>query len=280
MITEVGDGDVGEAVVIEVRDREGGRFRAHGNRGGVLEGPIPSTEQQGQRAVFEIGRDRIELPVPVHVPQCHSDGRRQLDLEWIGVCAVMRRSEARLAERRPLPLRTLEEILADPEETEEPPETCGECGGLIESYTGLAACPETAVAVAVYQLDLLAGAREDGIDDLFDLLDELETDESERRAAGEPRTPKARERWGEELAELESCRWTCQWLIDQGAETVGHARALLLAEAGRLADLHGDPDGLLKPAPAPRAVGAKVGRNDPCPCGSGRKYKRCCLGKA
>jgi len=23
-----------------------------------------------------------------------------------------------------------------------------------------------------------------------------------------------------------------------------------------------------------------VGRNDPCPCGSGRKYKKCCLGKA
>ena len=21
----------------------------------------------------------------------------------------------------------------------------------------------------------------------------------------------------------------------------------------------------------------KVGRNDPCPCGSGRKYKKCCL---
>lgn len=24
---------------------------------------------------------------------------------------------------------------------------------------------------------------------------------------------------------------------------------------------------------------AKVGRNDPCPCGSGRKYKQCCLNK-
>lgn len=24
---------------------------------------------------------------------------------------------------------------------------------------------------------------------------------------------------------------------------------------------------------------AKVGRNDPCPCGSGKKYKKCCLGK-
>jgi len=23
----------------------------------------------------------------------------------------------------------------------------------------------------------------------------------------------------------------------------------------------------------------RVGRNDPCPCGSGKKYKRCCLNK-
>ena len=22
----------------------------------------------------------------------------------------------------------------------------------------------------------------------------------------------------------------------------------------------------------------KVGRNDPCPCGSGKKYKKCCMG--
>lgn len=27
------------------------------------------------------------------------------------------------------------------------------------------------------------------------------------------------------------------------------------------------------------AITAKIGRNDPCPCGSGRKYKRCCLEK-
>ena len=24
-------------------------------------------------------------------------------------------------------------------------------------------------------------------------------------------------------------------------------------------------------------AGRKIGRNDPCPCGSGKKYKRCCL---
>lgn len=29
-------------------------------------------------------------------------------------------------------------------------------------------------------------------------------------------------------------------------------------------------------APQPRTVEDKVGRNDPCPCGSGKKFKRCC----
>lgn len=29
-----------------------------------------------------------------------------------------------------------------------------------------------------------------------------------------------------------------------------------------------------------RPRGRRVGRNDPCPCGSGRKYKKCCLGRA
>jgi SEC-C motif domain protein len=33
----------------------------------------------------------------------------------------------------------------------------------------------------------------------------------------------------------------------------------------------------LRTGPAPvRASGPKVGRNDPCPCGSGKKYKHCC----
>jgi hypothetical protein len=33
-----------------------------------------------------------------------------------------------------------------------------------------------------------------------------------------------------------------------------------------------------KPKPIVRA-GSKFGRNAPCPCGSGKKYKNCCLGK-
>jgi preprotein translocase subunit SecA len=30
-----------------------------------------------------------------------------------------------------------------------------------------------------------------------------------------------------------------------------------------------------KPKPQPIRVDAKIGRNDPCPCGSGKKYKNC-----
>ena len=33
-----------------------------------------------------------------------------------------------------------------------------------------------------------------------------------------------------------------------------------------------------KPEPV-RNVGRKVGRNDPCPCGSGKKFKACCMRK-
>ena len=31
-------------------------------------------------------------------------------------------------------------------------------------------------------------------------------------------------------------------------------------------------------APKPRRNTSKIGRNDPCPCGSGKKFKRCCCG--
>jgi preprotein translocase subunit SecA len=35
-------------------------------------------------------------------------------------------------------------------------------------------------------------------------------------------------------------------------------------------------DELSKEKPQPKRVGPKVGRNDPCPCGSGKKFKACC----
>ncbi|HUT75007.1 MAG TPA: SEC-C metal-binding domain-containing protein [Armatimonadota bacterium] len=38
----------------------------------------------------------------------------------------------------------------------------------------------------------------------------------------------------------------------------------------------GGPIDFVPSGSAERSSGPKVGRNDPCPCGSGRKYKKCC----
>ena len=43
-----------------------------------------------------------------------------------------------------------------------------------------------------------------------------------------------------------------------------------------IAENHGD-DGTVKKQPIRRKI--EIGRNDPCPCGSGKKYKHCCLEK-
>jgi len=41
-------------------------------------------------------------------------------------------------------------------------------------------------------------------------------------------------------------------------------------------EIHGT-NGEAAPSPPQMLAGAKIGRNDPCPCGSGKKYKKCCL---
>ncbi|MBQ8731636.1 MAG: preprotein translocase subunit SecA [Oscillospiraceae bacterium] len=41
-----------------------------------------------------------------------------------------------------------------------------------------------------------------------------------------------------------------------------------------LTAIHGESDKSVRKAPVKKAP--KVGRNDPCPCGSGKKYKKCC----
>jgi len=46
-----------------------------------------------------------------------------------------------------------------------------------------------------------------------------------------------------------------------------------------LAGLRFDPSAEQRTPLRRNGPGGKTGRNDPCPCGSGRKYKKCCLGK-
>jgi hypothetical protein len=49
-----------------------------------------------------------------------------------------------------------------------------------------------------------------------------------------------------------------------------------LGEEAAFLERNGSSAAVQRPLP-PRRELAKVGRNDPCPCGSGKKYKFCCL---
>ncbi len=61
------------------------------------------------------------------------------------------------------------------------------------------------------------------------------------------------------------------WYVSQGAPGALEETSEFRKVAGRW--LYWDR----VEARAPRAgMGKKPGRNDPCPCGSGRKYKACC----
>jgi preprotein translocase subunit SecA len=54
------------------------------------------------------------------------------------------------------------------------------------------------------------------------------------------------------------------------------ARALERKQERQQKDLQFQTGAGQAETPKPVRTGAKVGRNDPCPCGSGRKYKKCC----
>jgi SEC-C motif-containing protein len=58
----------------------------------------------------------------------------------------------------------------------------------------------------------------------------------------------------------------------RGQIVVHHELATFRRDEGRWLYV----DGQVNPKGAPRQVANKIGRNDPCPCGSGRKAKKCC----
>lgn len=56
------------------------------------------------------------------------------------------------------------------------------------------------------------------------------------------------------------------WFYEQGQLQCLHERSQFVREEGRWRYTQGD----INPRPS------RAGRNDPCPCGSGKKFKKCC----
>jgi len=197
------------------------------------------------------------------------------DPGWLGVAIILREQLDDLHRNETPPCDSLDQVLAADVEPDAE-DVCEDCGGAIELPTGIPVCPETALGAVLLQHQLLGEVRAEGFDDLFDVLDDAEIRSFALEDRLQKRTGRARKRPSSLSDRLAVLLDTCEWAIGQGAEHIGPARAMLLAHAGMLAERHGDPDGLLERPQGPRLVKSKIGRNEPCPCGSGRKYKRCC----
>jgi hypothetical protein len=65
------------------------------------------------------------------------------------------------------------------------------------------------------------------------------------------------------------------WLEDTGRLADGRSLGLLIGALGPAYQERCAPQGGLRIPPVSKKT-ADIGRNDPCPCGSGRKYKKCC----
>ena len=199
-----------------------------------------------------------------------------IDLSWPVISSMVRVEYVR-DERAPLPLaRTLDEVLS--RHDEEPlPDKCECCGVEYFTSTGVSVCPATAVEVAVLQVHLLGKFRAEArTDDLFDLLDAVDVELWELKFPKKTWRARLRRARAELKDRLEIQRGACIWAIERGLHSVSAAEAALIAETDRLEELYGDPAGLLKTAVKVAQTSHHVGRNDPCPCGSGRKYKKCC----
>jgi len=67
------------------------------------------------------------------------------------------------------------------------------------------------------------------------------------------------------------------WLCTGWQELIRHTRDKLqdIADGIRESQIRADQR-VLRSKPGRHRVGSGTGRNQPCPCGSGRKYKKCC----
>lgn len=119
-------------------------------------------------------------------------------------------------------------------------------------------------------LELLRQAYDEGlVDPGYADYDGIERDARDGSRAGSPHLLKQYALIDDAICEME---WWAAFRNDEDSRPLRKA----ITGGAALTDHRDfskdrDPEA---PTPAP-----KVGRNDPCPCGSGVKYKRCCLGK-
>ncbi|MCW5551890.1 MAG: DUF1186 domain-containing protein [Verrucomicrobiae bacterium] len=134
-------------------------------------------------------------------------------------------------------------------------------------------------------LELLPEVRrafaENLVDDTIIGLDDIDPDVKREPRGYKPPTREVRYDWFcERNAPIDAVNECSGWLCfrDENEDTGPWDDDEGIDQEARPDDAFGLPPGELPhiPAPTPYLAPPKIGRNDPCPCGSGKKYKKCC----
>jgi len=192
------------------------------------------------------------------------------DMGWVWISSIVH-SDPKLQELKSVkPIRPLQDILNDPPPIDDITR-CSECREAVSFPTGLPVCPENAAETAVVQEHWLKGFDKEGYRNIFEVLDDMDEEEWELREK-KPWSKKGKKLQDERLEILSIQRQTALWLIDQGVRRVDEALKLLEKKRAEIEAQYSEPSLM-------SVQQRKVGRNAPCPCGSGKKYKKCCLPK-
>jgi len=195
-------------------------------------------------------------------------------IDWVGLSSITHSSPEIRDKKKVIPLRSLEEILHDPNPYEDE-KTCPDCGEPITRPTGLPVCPEMALDIVTIQVLWMKKCEDEGFRDIFEILDHLDK-EDRKLLAGKNLNGRIKKIISgkdydfDEIDEHGVQRETLFWLMENGLRGVQESQRLLEKKKAEMAATFNRES-------APPSQ--KVGRNAPCPCGSGKKYKKCCLPK-
>jgi uncharacterized protein YecA (UPF0149 family) len=180
--------------------------------------------------------------------------------------------------RKSLKKLALEEILSKDMTDHRSEELCEDCKKPVAYQAGVPVCPShTAYGMAVFQEEFIKESIRQEYENAPELMDELD------ELYEDAKKIKKKSRQRNNLDKIAVYYKTLDYFIERGIYSLHDILKELSkikekAEKSYRAEFGTDPmyDLIMQDEPAGRARSNKIGRNEPCPCGSGKKYKKCC----
>ncbi len=151
-------------------------------------------------------------------------------------------------------------------------EFCEDCKKRIVYKAGLPVCPcHSAYPAAVFQEEFVKAyirLNYTNVPEILDLLDDLYEETKKRKNKSKQK---------DDLEKISMQYMTMSYFIEQRIYSLQDAlKELSIIKEGAEKNYKIDFGSIMQDRPERQVESKKAGRNEPCPCGSGKKYKKCC----